>query len=425
MKGDIDMKTNNIFDLMNGDRDNISEQTVIEETGVSTERVREIFMDKVKSGKSTKRHGRKVFVVLAAAAAVLAAGAVTAGATGSFNGTFGQMFAGEPADGMYSGGNVSVSGDEVNVDFKGIAGDKNDVYGLMTISPKDGGGFVDDTDGYYVINELTEDGLSGNVKCTRSLFDQLSAKLFYRPEGGNGSIEYSLQEDGTIEALIGYSDHEYNIIGETLSFSEDYVLLCHTDRVFYTWDEYGKLIQEHEDENDPFWKDGSIIEQLEKKYGNELGDDQSIDFDWYGRIAVITKTRLPLGISGSVKLNYKDTSVKFDEAVGKKTTYSGTENMIVKELEVQPFSVKLDIVYPTDNQDEVWALAEKEDPDAKNTMTVTMKDGNSYTSDNTPLYQSDNMQRLTYTFSDGFKTVLIDPDNIKSIVYNGTVLYEG
>ena len=41
------MKTNNIFDHMDKDRDNISEQTVIEDTGVNTDRVREIFMNKV------------------------------------------------------------------------------------------------------------------------------------------------------------------------------------------------------------------------------------------------------------------------------------------------------------------------------------------------------------------------------------------
>ena len=66
------MKTNNIFDHMDKDRDNISEQTVIEDTGVNTDRVREIFMNKVNESKKTnKKSKKKVFVVLAAAIGAL------------------------------------------------------------------------------------------------------------------------------------------------------------------------------------------------------------------------------------------------------------------------------------------------------------------------------------------------------------------
>lgn len=418
------MKTNNIFDHMDKDKDNISEQTVIEDTGVNTDRVREIFMNKVNESKKTnKKSKKKVFVVLAAAvAATLAVGTVTAGATGSFNNAFGQIFAGEAADGMYAGGNVSVKSDIVNIDFNGITGDKNEVYGLMALSNKDGKGFVENTDGYYLLSD-DQNALNGNVHCTRSLADQLSAKLYYRPDCGSGAIDYYFKEDGTIEALISYRDDEFNIIGETLTFNEDHVLLCHTDKVFYTWDEFSKLQSEHNDENDPFWKDGNIIEQLNKKYSKDLKENQVITFDWQGSISIITQTKLDLGIEGSVKLNYKDTSVKFNDAAGKKTTYSGTRDMTVKELEVNPFSLKLDLLYPTNDPEELAEINSKLDPDAKNTISVTLKDGTTYTDDNCPLYTSDNMERLQYRFSENFKQVVINPQNITKIVYNGTVLY--
>ena len=53
------MKTNNIFDHMDKDSDNISEQTVIEDTGVNTDRVREIFMNKVNESKKKQPKGRQ------------------------------------------------------------------------------------------------------------------------------------------------------------------------------------------------------------------------------------------------------------------------------------------------------------------------------------------------------------------------------
>ena len=107
------MKTNNIFDRMDKETE-VNEQTVIEETGVSTDKVKELFGEMVKNNGKTKavkkRKTKKVITVIAAAiAAVLALGTITAGATGSFNGVFGKMFSGQAADGMYSGGSVDIS----------------------------------------------------------------------------------------------------------------------------------------------------------------------------------------------------------------------------------------------------------------------------------------------------------------------------
>ncbi len=97
--------------------------------------------------------------------------------------------------------------------------------------------------------------------------------------------------------------------------------------------------------------------------------------------------------------------------------------MTVKELEVNPFSLKLDLLYPTNDPEELAEINSKLDPDAKNTISVTLKDGTTYTDDNCPLYTSDNMERLQYRFSENFKQVVINPQNITKIVYNGTVLY--
>ena len=90
----------------------------------------------------------------------------------------------------------------------------------------------------------------------------------------------------------------------------------------------------------------------------------------------------------------------------------------VKELEVNPCSVKLDLIYKD------GSFNESPDQTKENSITVTMKDGKAYTSSETPGYRSDNMERQTFKFTDDSgKRVVLDPENIQSIIYNGTELY--
>ena len=421
------MKTNNIFDRMDKETE-VNEQTVIEETGVSTDKVKELFGEMVKNNGKTKavkkRKTKKVITVIAAAiAAVLALGTITAGATGSFNGVFGKMFSGEAADGMYSGGSVDISSNIVNVDFKGIAGDNEEVFGLMNMTKKDGTAFFEgDAKEYFVVSDQQNDGVDSSVTCTRSLSDQISAKLFYHADSGIGSMMYNVVDNNTIEAIFGYSDTEFNIIGETLSFNEDHVTLYHIDETFMTGKEYFETFNEHSDKNDPFWSDGlSIFEKLEKQYGKKLNDNQMIYFDNNGNVSLLSSTKLDIDLNGSVKLNYKDTSRKITEAEGIKTTFSGSE-VTVRSLDVRPFSVRLELEYPTADTEELADIHDKQSPNAVNSITVTMKNGKSYTSDNSPGFGSDNTERLTFSFSDKTR-VVIDPQQISRIVYNGTTLY--
>lgn len=421
------MKINNIFDRMDRETE-VNEQTIIEETGVSTERVKKLFEEmqknngKPKAGKSKKT--KKVITILAAAAAAtLALGTVTAGATGSFNGVFGRMFSGEAADGMYSGGSVDISSDTLNVDFKGIAGDNEEVFGLMTITKKDGTAFFEgNAEEYFIGWDGSEDFKEADVTCTRSLADQISAKLFYHADSGFGGMEYRIIDNKTIEGFFSYTDTEFNIIGETLSFKDDSFTLYHVDEELMTVEDYLNIYKEH-DENDPYWDDSlTVFEKLEKDYGKKLDDNQIINSDATGHISVLSKTNVDFDLSGSVKLNYKDTARKITEAEGIKTTFSGSE-VTVKSLEVRPLSVRLEVEYPTTDSAELVKISESQDPEAKNSITITTKNGESYTSDNTPGFRSDNMERMTFSFYSGMTRIVLDPQQISSIVYNGTTLY--
>ena len=68
-----------------------------------------------------KKNVRKTIIVsVISAVAAFAVLGTTAAATGTLNPVFGQMMANEISDGTYSGGNVTVKSDTLNVDFEGV-----------------------------------------------------------------------------------------------------------------------------------------------------------------------------------------------------------------------------------------------------------------------------------------------------------------
>ena len=107
------MKGKFVFDAAENDIVNVNEETVIRDTGVKAEDVKETVMMKVRNEKKPVRKIRRknIISLVAAAAAVAVLGTVTVGAAGGFNSTFGEYFAGEPADGVYSGKYVTLISD--------------------------------------------------------------------------------------------------------------------------------------------------------------------------------------------------------------------------------------------------------------------------------------------------------------------------
>ena len=234
------MKTNNIYDYMKADPDNIDEQTVLEETGVSKDRVKEIVMENIStSKKTTKKGGKKVFVVLAAAvAATIAVGTVTAGATGSFNSVFTPIFAGDPVDGMYSADSATIKSDAVNIDYKGVAGDKREAYAIYNITKKDGTPFITDENSYFSLIQMSRDtGYVADVSCTIPLFDQLTEGLFYRADIPGGDVSYEMTDDYTIQAYVQFRDEGRNIIGQTVTVKDETIVINHIDEILGTHDE--------------------------------------------------------------------------------------------------------------------------------------------------------------------------------------------
>ena len=102
------MKNTFVFDKSENDLLDLEEETVIKETGIDTAKVKESIMKEIKSGKKTKKNSiKKIFSIAAIAAAITAAATITVqAATGVFNSVFGEIFAGQPANGVFPGSDV-------------------------------------------------------------------------------------------------------------------------------------------------------------------------------------------------------------------------------------------------------------------------------------------------------------------------------
>ncbi len=335
------MKTNNIFDYMENDAENIDEASVIETTGVSTDNVKKLFMEKMngqnKTVKKTKKHGKKkIFVLAAAVAATLAVGTVGAGAAGSFDEVFGEHFAGTKISGVYAGANVKVTSAEgYNTEFLGISGDRHNAMAAIKITKSDGTFYVPDDTKYTYVSpflygpvfdedfaeitkkySLSDDDVSytGSIDVTKSLWNQIT-NVFSNDNGAEGgSPEFILEDDKTLKYIGYYSGGKYGLIGETMSMYEPVVYLysvkrdvmeCNMDEGF---DAVGIMTDSNHETYTP--KAQEIAEKLTAVKNNLKANEYLIvNHERYieGKMAfsVVEISMEKIDLSGSWKLNYR------------------------------------------------------------------------------------------------------------------------
>ncbi len=341
------MKTRNIYDHLDKDFTEIDEKSVIGETGVDTGNVKKLFNEKLsaqnngnkKASVKIKRRGKKrgILIAAAVAASVLVFGTVGAGAAGSFDMVFGENFAGDKVDGVYSGGNVSVSSaDGYKTEFLGIAGDYHSVAAAVNITKADGSAFVsgDDIkytyiydDPYGIIGEEDEkkfrdasvSAAQGESKVTvnQSLWNKMTNSKVPVEEGLRG---YYLTSPDKIKLVMKYDDPEYSLVGQKLTFmSKNLYIYNVTEEIASCYiDEgydaecilaYGKNNYEYQSKNT------ALVDSIAEKLGaakKNKGKDEYIvrRFDSDG-----TDTKIfyciarisceAVDINGSCKLNYK------------------------------------------------------------------------------------------------------------------------
>lgn len=444
------MKKKFVFDASENDIIDISEETVIKDTGVNSAAVKENVMKEIKNNKKPVRRIKKKTIIslIAAAAAVAVLGTVSVGASGGFSDTFGEYFAGEPADGVFSGGDVKTESSKVDINFMGITGNDDQVIAMMKLKNKDGSPFVDTTDNVFIdqfdlsyLNNIDNDPADVHIEST--LWDDISGQAHYF--GGN--IIYSFDDESTISAMVVATNNlNGSLKGHRLSVSDKKIYAYTKIKTLYVpkdGDGYSKLVT---DDGEPYMQtDGPILEEMTEKYKDTLKDNQIIRFNADDNSVIIAeKTEIELDINVGVTLNYKSTSRNIEGAKGKNYTINNTK-WDINYINVNSFTFEFAShtyelpenkeIISQDTEDLSFEKIEEYNryensfiPDA---FTIKLKDGRTYTTQNrsfgsnggTTLGDGFGEILVVYEYVDNNgKTAAIDPADIVSITYEGQEL---
>lgn len=282
------MSEKNIFDVLNTDLEDIDENTLLEDTGINYENVRNKVMKEIQSQQPKKKIKKKVIISLIAAILAITALSVTSVATGDFNRVFGEIISGECVDGFYSGGNVTVSCNEnYKVEVLGIAGDDNNSYTALKITNADGTPFA-----------KTE-----NKTIVYAAYNNNISTPWLSNESGTGSsnMEGCIQDDGSI-LLYLYEERDTSMKGQRLTL--------HIDQLeIYDYRSTGVTYPSNCEEEDKNFDDRYIeeygIEENEWVMINSISDDEV-------NIGIMTKSQtIELNADIALDLNYRSTTKDF------------------------------------------------------------------------------------------------------------------
>ncbi len=325
------MKKTFVFDKSENDILDIDESTVNKETGINAARVKESVMKEIKSGKKAKKFSaKKIFSIVAVAAAITAAATVTVqAATGVFNPAFGEIFSGQPANGVFPGSDISVKSDTLDIEFVGVTGDETNMFSVYNITRKDGSNFVDTTDNYCFL------GTNAQMDVSESAFKKLKLMM----DGGRGvgdGVTYEFVDAKTIRAMAVFSDTAGCIKGERLTVTDTETSFYHIDEVLYS-DKSNTFLgcNAYMEKND------ALIKEKEASFNENQYIIPILDKDGTSKLAVTTVTTIPFEYELGAKLNYKTTEKTFSEAEGK-TFRSRNTDWTIKNVKAGSFTLTIE-----------------------------------------------------------------------------------
>lgn len=428
------MKKTFVFDKIEDELLSIDESTVLIDTGIDAARVKEAVMKKIGSGKKQRKATiKKLFSIVAVAAAISVAATITVqAATGAFNPAFAELYAGQPANGVFPGADISVKSDTLDIEFLGVTGDETSMISIYDISKKDGSDFIETFD-------TPEDYRFMNVRADMNVSENNIKKLMYKiignGYGGGSGVSYEFVDEKTIRAFAVFYDGLGYIKGEKLTVKDTETISYHIDEVLYsdnseTFEGCLNFIKENE----------ALINQKTASF-NEDQVITMLDEDPI-KLVVTTTTTIPLDYELSVTLNYKTIEKTFPEAKGKIFSEGSTE-WTVKNIKASSFGMTIDTVTDNDRTSEGFDMSNsanwtpEEMHDYMNSLTsgeleieITMKDGtkvrgigSSGSSETDPNGKSEKSWNCSYfKEGEGSKPYTLDPEDIASITCNGTEL---
>ena len=462
------MKTENIFDKLENEN-TVIDSTVIENTGVSTERVMAMVKQEIANTGKVVHIGSKrktALKITALIAAVLTASVITASALDGFNAAFGSLFAGDSPDGLYSGGNLQIESENTNVEFLGIAGDDHVVAAAMKLRKNDGTAYIDDIENTWIAPSSSEelsDYLYGrfptiicseiteryNISYTTPAWFNIKYPDALNADGSRwdllGTFDLYFEDASTINAYIYSSTWAGGMRGETMTASADKISAYTVQEILYDY-------SEHIDENIDEYGDrvnmdfhAHLTEQLQTFGTGEKDGVRVMVNPETSDIVLAHETPLDISFSLSVKMNYKNSSVKYDLKDLDKcflkwnTGASGS-------IKVTPFNAMLDVMLEEEmvhsydeaktiiSGEEEWneyLRAYRSNPE---TLIFTLEDGTTVTEFDegwtADAGTTETQFTVLYQFftdnGDGSRMhpIAIDPNKIVSVEADGVIIYE-
>ncbi len=207
------MKHYNPFDSYENNENIVDENTVLEETGVSYENIKNRVFENINKSKRKRRKKGPVLALVAIIATIASVTTVAGVATGKFNEVFGNIFSGEvEEDLLYTGDDVKIncSDDTLNVELLGMtAGNKSEVYIAYQITKKDGTAF-----------EFAENGVNGgqvDLSVTNIEVDFPIDGMFMDGYGSSSDLGCSMVDEKTILVYVNYSADDVSIKGNKIN----------------------------------------------------------------------------------------------------------------------------------------------------------------------------------------------------------------
>ena len=449
------MKTDNIFDMAENEN-TVDDSTVIENTGVSTERVLELVKNEI-GEKKVLPFGKKrktAIKITALIAAVLTVSVITASALDGFNAAFGSLFAGDSPDGLYSGGNVEIESEATNVEFLGIAGDDYIAAAALRLTKTDGTPYVDDIANTWIAPASTNDeaereyissAFPDTIRYTTPKWFAL--KYPDRVNAGGvrqdvlGTFGLYFEDASTISAYIYTSSEIGELRGETMTASVNDLSAYTAKEIVY---DYSEHIEENMEEGLKTNKDfRAALSKALNEFGTGEKDGLLIVIDPESNDIVLAhETPLDVSFSLSVKMNYKNSTKKL-ELENMENAFDKWSAGASGDMTVTPFNATLsvelaepmNIKYEESVITGVAAFADylNETSTEPETLIFTFEDGTAVTAydqgwaEDAPLNSTE--FSVIYQFfadnGDGSRLhpVAVDPSKIVSIEADGAVIY--
>lgn len=326
------MSLHNLFDKYSENITTVDENTVITDTGVKYENIKNKVFNEI--GTKKRRHiSKKILLPLVATITALTLLTTTGYATGSFNEVFGYMFSGEVTNGLYSGGNVKTesSNPDLNFEVMGITGGSESEFCIAyKITKTDGSKFIDNIQDYTVYLGHTP------------VFDISNTIFDFSESNSRGEERHIYTPDDKTIIVIQAINQDAPALGQHMDIKFGNLVFSKIDKrlnIFAEGDPYNV--------EEDITKFHNTVEELEEKYN--LTENQRVNLNYndekeLDEYCIFTEIIYEDTFSASLDLNYKADYLKYTPSKSIKT-----DNFADKEIECQinqaslsPFSFKID-----------------------------------------------------------------------------------